>query len=374
MRSYGLFSEKEDLIGVAIFCNPRTAGKQKEWSAELLRLAFKKNTQVVGGASKLLKYFMTQENPYNFFTYQTLSGKLTDVYEKSGMAFVSQNKTKEVLVKDGLTYKTAENNHQDWFSVELATRLGPDALLGSKIGSVYNLDGTRKTNIELFLSLGYHLETIPGDRVYGWNNPAWSFYCYKITSTIDDSYYIGRRALYKENATVDDCLNDPYYGSGGVKFQRWFTSLTKDQIMKEILSVDKTWKQNTANEKKFISDLYLTDPNCKNSVGGGVSPGSSKAVINLSFCPIHGEVNFRGDTCCLCSNFKTQRVDNCPTHGVVAFQGTTCTHCNTQGSIHILKCTVHGVTKHQGKSCSKCNSLFGQYSHLSHPRCHEAPG
>lgn len=359
VRSYGLFSDSDVLLGVAIFCNPRTIKKQKEWSTELLRLAFKEDTQVVGGASKLIKYFIQHEKPYNFFTYQTLSGEKTDVYAKAGMNFISENKTKEILVKDGMTHASAQNNHSDWFSLELASKRGPDALLGTNLGSLYHPNRERKTNIELFQMLGYHIEEIPGDRVYGWNNSDWSFYCYKITSTVDDNYYIGRRALRKENATLQDCLDDSYFGSGGVKFKRWFSTLTADQIKKEIISIDKTWKSNIAAEAKFVGELYLTDPHCKNSVAGGVSPGSSKAVINLSFCPIHGEVNFRGDTCCLCSNLKAQRTDICSIHGRVAFQGEKCTHCNSQKNVHLFTCPTHGITKHQGRTCSKCIALAG---------------
>ncbi len=358
LQSFGIYSPTNNLLGVALFSNPRTRGKQKEYTTELLRLAFLPNVRVVGGASKLIKFFICTVNPYNFFTYQSLGGEKTDVYRKSGMTLVSEEPIKKIIVANGLTAATAKNNYKDWFSIDQAVSRGPDALLGTTLGEVFNNSGHKKTNLEIFVEdLNYHFEDVPGDRVFAWNNPEWTFYTYKITSTKDSNYYIGRRAIPKGSVSESECLHDGYFGSGGLRFQQWFTSLASNEVKKEILGIYPTWKEVVKAEEKALGQKFLDDPKCKNSVAGGLAGGSSRTVFNIAFCKTHGETKFRGNKCCICTNLKSITLQMCSIHGVTTHQGNKCSKCLSNKNVTLRLCPTHGKTKHQGTKCSTCNSV-----------------
>lgn len=89
----------------------------------------------------------------------------------AGMKLVEQTSTKKLLVKNGLTVAEAQNNRQDWFSLQQATMFGPDKLLGTSLGVKRDSQGKRLSPIDLFTRYcGYHLETVPSDRVYEWRS------------------------------------------------------------------------------------------------------------------------------------------------------------------------------------------------------------
>lgn len=227
MRSFGLETQDRELVAVAIMGNPRTAGKRREYSAELIRLTFKKGVRITGGASKLLKHVMNSGQFYDFFTYQDTTNEVTDLYELAGMRFVSQSKKKQYLVKDGLDVTTAGKNEK--FSVGYVVQLGPDKIIGTNYGR-----DTGKSNIELFLESGYHLEETTGDRVYDWFSDELHHYVYKITSIDDDGkYYIGMSSKLKSEP-------DTYMGSGATKYIEWRDHLRekhgrRDVFKKEFL-------------------------------------------------------------------------------------------------------------------------------------------
>lgn len=147
MQAFGLYA-KDELVAVAMMGNPRTSQKERDYSAELIRLTFKKGVYVVGGASKLLIHIMRKGNFYDFFTYQDTSGEATDLYQHAGMTFVHQNRIKEYVVQDGYTLETANRRQQ--FSMAYAVRYGPDRIIGTNHGQ-----HTGKTNKELFLQSGW---------------------------------------------------------------------------------------------------------------------------------------------------------------------------------------------------------------------------
>lgn len=374
---YGLYFENE-LLAVAVFANPRTKAKQRQYTTELFRLAFKDGIRVQGGASKLIKGYMKHSNTSALFTYQDTSGEVTDVYEKCGMTLVGRKwPKKRVLVKDGLTYSTAQNNRRDWFSMEQAARLGPDALIGTKLGEVHE-DGKRVTNVELFKRSGYHLETIPGDRVYEWNNPQFKFYTYVITSTEDSNYYYGRHRT--RLTTAPEMLCDGYMGSGGVKFKNWAKSVSEESLQKKILGVYDTWGESVKAEEELIGDKHKTDPHCKNSRPGGTGLTSYFPEYTLEVCPVHGEVKHRGgckkcsvaqaqslkdcsvhgptihigDSCYKCVTAKTWAEKECPVHGAVLHQGDICPRCTYKSSVSLKECPTHGTTLHNGDYCATC--------------------
>lgn len=141
-ESVGLFNNsdehEQELIGVAQFCSPRTAAKKREYTTELLRLCFKKDVRVIGGASKLINHYIKKYNPADIFTYQDTTGENTDVYVHCGFTLVKQDKEKQYLVMPGKTLETADRKNKEVFTLATVVQRGPDALLGTKLGKVIN--------------------------------------------------------------------------------------------------------------------------------------------------------------------------------------------------------------------------------------------
>jgi len=89
----GLFYDNK-LVSLMTFGNRRVAmGKKstKEGEYELLRFCNKLNTNVIGGASKLFKYFVNNYKPVEITTYADRSFSQGKLYETLG--FKSQGKT-----------------------------------------------------------------------------------------------------------------------------------------------------------------------------------------------------------------------------------------------------------------------------------------
>lgn len=391
-ESIGIFFANE-LVGVAQFCSPRTSGKKKLYSVELLRLCFKKDTQIIGGASKLIKHYIEKYNPSDIFTYQDSTGLNTDVYEKSGFKLVKQNKEKRYFVAPGKSLKTADRKNKEVFSIAYVSSYGPDNLLKTDIGEQFHSDGKRKTNIELFEELGWHIEETTGDKIYEWINPNLSFYTYKITAIDSDKYYYGVSSIKKSfsHLTIEDCINDGYFGSGGNtlknnKFQNW-KKKHKNYLKKDIINIFDR-KNNAYNaEKELIGDLWKTDNLCLNSTNGGVYTGFNKGwrenvfekecsihgltkhrgnacykcfmndLVSVQVCEIHGETKFQGESCSKCAVGKTFTKKICPKHGETTFSGVHCRKCSVEKTVQMKECSIHGFTKHQGNVCNSCNAL-----------------
>lgn len=78
--AYGLFKDKE-LVQVMTFGKPRY---NRNYKYELLRLCTKSGFKVVGGASKLLKHFESQEKPESIISYCDFSKFSGSVYKQLG--------------------------------------------------------------------------------------------------------------------------------------------------------------------------------------------------------------------------------------------------------------------------------------------------
>ena len=86
----GLYFQNE-LVSVMTFCKPRYSLGQKEnrkndW--ELLRFCSKLNTNVIGGASKLFKYFIVNYEYNQIYSYADRRWSNGNLYEKLGFKFV----------------------------------------------------------------------------------------------------------------------------------------------------------------------------------------------------------------------------------------------------------------------------------------------
>ena len=271
MVSIGLLHNNE-LVAVSVFGNPRTSKKRQLYTKELVRMAFKSDVRVVGGASKMIKHAMNVLNFYDIFTYQDMTGEATDVYELSGMRLVSQDKSKEYLVKDGYTLATA--GRKEKYGMAYVAQYGPDRILGTTFGQ-----DTGLSNKELFMSAGYHSEFTDGDRVYEWFNPNWTHFVYKTTAC-DGSpgYYIGVHSVPLNGASEQECVDfDSYVGSGVGKFSNWKDS--KDgRLEMSVLNIATSRTAAFNLEAVAIGDKFTTDVNCKNSIAGG--RGASRMSSN----------------------------------------------------------------------------------------------
>lgn len=355
--SLGLFNA-EELVGVAQFCSPRTARVKREYSVELLRLAFPNEIRVVGGASKLLSHFKLHYSPADVFTYQDTTGETTDVYEHAGFTLVRQASKKEYLVAPGKELGTAKRG--EYYSMAQVVTMGPDALLGTTLGEVLTDAGERKTNPQLFIEeLGWHLETTSGDRVYEWIDQNRTYYTYRISASDSDKYYYGVSHVKLGAASFADCATDGYFGSGGKHARNKFTNWKvkhRSTIQKEVLATYSRQAEAYEAEKKLIGELYRTDPNCLNSTTGGKDGGLNfrPADLRESNCEVHGLATHRNGACLRCEQAKSREIKPCPKHGDSLFLGNSCYKCASEGSFKNKTCAVHGNTTFSGDSCKRC--------------------
>ena len=301
--SYGLFYKKNnELMGVMQFCSPRDEDMKQRYSLELVRLCFKQNSIIIGGASKLFNFFI-------------------DNYRYPTDIFIHQN--------------TIKLN-----SVEITT-------------NVYEEWGLTNTEIN-------------NDKIYIWNNPNITHYTYKITASDSNKYYYGVSHVAKNNASAEDCLNNKYTGSGGRgqnnKFRNW-KKKHKQFLQKEIMGIFPTKEEAYNHEKELIGSKWINssndfDPLCLNSFNGGLFTGMiTGASIELKECEKHGVVKHFGNKCAPCRTEAPISVKNCKTHGEAKHRGDSCYKCD---SIRVIKnCekdSSHGFTSHQNNSCYRCEA------------------
>ena len=96
----GLFFNKQ-LVAVLTFSKLRKVlgSTHKEGSYELLRLCSKNYTRVVGGASKMLKFFETKYKPLQIISYSDKRYSIGRVYEKLGFEYVSTSSPNYFYIK-----------------------------------------------------------------------------------------------------------------------------------------------------------------------------------------------------------------------------------------------------------------------------------
>jgi hypothetical protein len=84
---YGLFY-KEELLSAMSFSKVNISRKNLEW--EITRFCNRIDVSVVGGASKIFKYFLKQFNPDKVITYADSRWSNGNVYGKLGFSFIRQ--------------------------------------------------------------------------------------------------------------------------------------------------------------------------------------------------------------------------------------------------------------------------------------------
>lgn len=134
-HAYGLYY-KDELVEVMTFGKPRY---NKNYEYELLRLCTKIGYSVVGGASKILKFFEKQVKPSSIISYCDLSKFNGDVYEKLG--FKLQSQTQPV---------------KHWYNPKTRRHITDNLLRQRGFDQLHNANFGRGTsNEELMIEHGY---------------------------------------------------------------------------------------------------------------------------------------------------------------------------------------------------------------------------
>jgi G:T-mismatch repair DNA endonuclease (very short patch repair protein) len=111
-----------DLVAVMLFSKSRSGVGKNEHGYELVRFCSKLNTQVIGGADKLFKYFLRKYNPVKVVSYSSNDISNGGLYDKLG--FISEGKanTSYWYIKNG----TLERFHRYNFRKSRLKELGYD--------------------------------------------------------------------------------------------------------------------------------------------------------------------------------------------------------------------------------------------------------
>lgn len=91
----------DELVSLMNFSKPRIniGGKKEEGTYELIRFSNKLNTTVVGGASKLLKYFERNYNPKEIISYADRRWSQGNLYTQLGFDFIHFSQPNYFYVK-----------------------------------------------------------------------------------------------------------------------------------------------------------------------------------------------------------------------------------------------------------------------------------
>ena len=139
----------EELVSVMTFSKLRTAVgmKHKEGSYELTRFCNRKETSVIGGASKLYTYFIRNYTPRYIISFANRDWSIGGMYEKLGMTFVKNTSPGYFYVKSQYKYSRFK------FSKHKLVEMGHDQ---------------NKTEYQIMTELGYFRIWDCGNLKYEW--------------------------------------------------------------------------------------------------------------------------------------------------------------------------------------------------------------
>lgn len=295
LSSYGLFNGAH-MIGLAQFCAPETREIQKKYTYEIFNIFLDctEEEQIRSFVNELISFFINDKKPFSLIAYKNF------------------NLSKECYINSGMT-----------------------------LGSNQNLKNIDSKSM--------------GKEFYEWINPDVNFYTYKITSIKDDSYYFGRRTVRHSKSTEEDCLNDGYMGSGGLKFQNWVSQVGEESLQKTIINIHTTWESVVSEENWLIGESYLSDPRCMNSISGGINHLGEYSYFTFLECEIHGVAAHRKNECHICNSKKIFSKKFCDTHNEeTTHRGGSCAKCQADRTKNHQQCPEHGWVIHWGDNCSTC--------------------
>lgn len=206
--AYGLYYNSE-LVQIETFGFPRIEVQSNtichDW--ELLRECSKKDVQVYGGKSRLLKHFESEKKPLNLLSYcDTTAG--FDGHSYAACGFVLEHMSMDYWYEyNGDIIKRYRMQKNASFRAK--GKKEPIQLTLEKYGKVYDPSLTEKQNAT---NAGFVLKTGTGQQVWSKRFSDNIGYIYCIENTINGKLYIGQHTLYKNGVLK----NSNYFGSGTV--------------------------------------------------------------------------------------------------------------------------------------------------------------
>jgi hypothetical protein len=141
---------KNELVQVMTFGKLRklSGRKSKENQYELLRLCSKTYTVIIGGASKLFKYFIKQQNPELIMSFANRDWSIGNVYEKLNMKLIG-------YTEPGYFYSNGKNKQSRYkCQKHILVNMGFDS---------------SKSEYEIMTDRGYYRVWDTGNLIYEWN-------------------------------------------------------------------------------------------------------------------------------------------------------------------------------------------------------------
>lgn len=204
--AYGLYYD-DKLVQIETFGTPRIEVQSNtiwhDW--ELLRECSKKDVQVYGGKSRLLKHFETEKKPLNLLSYcDTTAGFDGHSYAACGFTLehISTDYWYEYNGEVIKRYRMQKNANY-----RMKGKKEPIQLTLEKYGKVYDPNLTEKQNAE---NAGFVVKTGTGQQVWSKRYSDNIGYIYLIENTVNNKLYIGQHTLYKNGKILK--LN--YWASG----------------------------------------------------------------------------------------------------------------------------------------------------------------
>lgn len=206
--AYGLYYGSE-LVQIETFGMPRIEVQNNtiwhDW--ELLRECSKRDVQIYGGKSRLLKHFEQEKKPLNLLSYcDTTAG--FDGHSYAACGFVLEHISSDYWYEyDGDIIK--RYRMQKNASLRAKGKKEPIQVTLEKYGKTYDSNLTEKQNA---LNAGFVLKTGTGQQVWSKRFSDNIGYIYLIENTVNGKLYVGQHTLYKNGV-----LKSPdYFGSGTV--------------------------------------------------------------------------------------------------------------------------------------------------------------
>lgn len=365
-KVYGLFYKKQ-LVQLMSFGRPRF-NKNYQW--EIIRECTKKNYRVIGGTSKLWKYFLANNSCRSCICYSyPHNGKFTSHYVKyCNFKNIKKSKPEEKVYFEGEWEGKIKR-----IDKSILEKHGVDRLLKTN-------QGHTRTNEQILLDLGFKKKIEAG------YSPQVDIYypfglLYKITDLNDGSFYIGMTENKKE------WESNQYFGSG----KHWLAHIKRypdiakhpnkknaHKYVVKILNDNFSTPKELRDAELVEIKKYVIKKHGKKIIEG--APGLMNLELRTQGMQYSGfikesckECGGKGNHKKTCSQYK--KPAPCPECGKIKGHTKYCSHyikptpCKECGGIygHRKTCSYYKPSK----PCSECGATQG--SHKKHCSRYQPP-
>lgn len=335
LRARGL-THQDELLAVALFCNPRTPDTQKEYTTELFRIAFKQSVTILGGAARLISSFL-KSGAADLFAYQD-AVEDSAAYRAAGM----------LLKEDARIAKRVYEWHNpdlQYYTYKITS--------GQSKGYYYGRHKTSLQTVQQMLQDGYMGSG--GKKYRNWIQSVGASMLRKeivgVYATWSESVRAEELLIGDLHRTDSNCKNSKPGGIGNAGF----FSLHEQRLC---LSHGLTPHLGNSCKKCSFSQV-VSERNClihgaTTFYGDHCHKCSILSSLRMRTCLIHGETLHQGYSCKKCTAQKAFSSRECLIHGDSVFQADSCLQCRAEAVRSLRECLIHGETLHMGDSCSKC--------------------